>query len=485
MVRQQLDEARSRPAVDNLLSKILIVPQFLSAERCDNLLKQLAGQPERRAVLPSGALPLEAAFKLADLAEPARLLGSVQRSQIAAAVLMKYVDPAAIQQLRAARGMADVGKEMGSVAVQALDSASGDPRFFPGLAGLLAIPEGSASHAELAQLMTEGIIERDGSGYAVREGLDERQSFALRWFNIRLLEEIVFPEGLVKCNRLVSRDFATEVARGALATTPLAEFLSDAAPDLALLVATSKLGDALYALHQLFLRSELRAPFFERFSATTLGVAGESNDLPQEVRSARDAIDANDDVPWGMQLWVMEYILHRLCPDLFTDNLNRTVVSGIRRAQTLETGPTQAELVDVARCLQNDYLEPYFGIHVIADYSMLGVLKYTPGGFYVPHIDACERKDVAGQMTWMKSAKEDVSLLIYLSRASDYEGGALVFPELSVSVRPQQGMAIAFPSDYRFPHGVEPITSGVRYVIFGGLCCEEGVAVGEPFTIRW
>lgn len=45
--------------------------------------------------------------------------------------------------------------------------------------------------------------------------------------------------------------------------------------------------------------------------------------------------------------------------------------------------------------------------------------------------------------------------------------GTFVFPNLCVRLRPKAGMLVAFPSDHRFLHGVEPVTSGERYAIAG------------------
>jgi predicted 2-oxoglutarate/Fe(II)-dependent dioxygenase YbiX len=57
-----------------------------------------------------------------------------------------------------------------------------------------------------------------------------------------------------------------------------------------------------------------------------------------------------------------------------------------------------------------------------------------------------------------------VSAVTYFN--SDYEGGEIVFPKLPLTHKPSEGDLAIFPSsDDRFDHGVNVITSGVRYVM--------------------
>lgn len=55
-----------------------------------------------------------------------------------------------------------------------------------------------------------------------------------------------------------------------------------------------------------------------------------------------------------------------------------------------------------------------------------------------------------------------VSSCLYLN--DDYEGGELFFPHLNVSIKPQFGDNVIFPSTYIYAHGAKPITSGTKYV---------------------
>ena len=53
---------------------------------------------------------------------------------------------------------------------------------------------------------------------------------------------------------------------------------------------------------------------------------------------------------------------------------------------------------------------------------------------------------------------------------NDYEGGVLEFsdPELKniyMSVKPEVGKLIIWPSNFMYPHRVTPITKGIRFSI--------------------
>ncbi len=82
------------------------------------------------------------------------------------------------------------------------------------------------------------------------------------------------------------------------------------------------------------------------------------------------------------------------------------------------------------------------------------LVRYQPGGFYVPHID-----------TIPEEKYRYFTFLCYLN--DDFEGGETSFPQLNLSVKPESGKAILFPSSYL--HGAEPVTRGEKYVLISWL----------------
>lgn len=51
----------------------------------------------------------------------------------------------------------------------------------------------------------------------------------------------------------------------------------------------------------------------------------------------------------------------------------------------------------------------------------------------------------------------------------DFQGGELYFPDNDITIKPQKGAIVFFPSTYIMPHAVAPIKDNERYVIIGGF----------------
>ena len=54
------------------------------------------------------------------------------------------------------------------------------------------------------------------------------------------------------------------------------------------------------------------------------------------------------------------------------------------------------------------------------------------------------------------------SMVEYLN--DDYEGGEISFPNHNITIKPEKGSLIMFPSQDPFVHEVKPIISGDRYM---------------------
>jgi len=88
----------------------------------------------------------------------------------------------------------------------------------------------------------------------------------------------------------------------------------------------------------------------------------------------------------------------------------------------------------------------------------VSLLRYEPGEFYLRHIDAAD-SDLC--------AMRQVSFIVYLS--DDFSGGNTYFPRQKVSIVPNKGSAIIFPSGITHPHEAQTVISGTKYVIVGWL----------------
>tara|TARA_R110000796_G_C14495480_1_gene428237 strand:+ start:63 stop:608 length:546 start_codon:yes stop_codon:yes gene_type:complete len=91
--------------------------------------------------------------------------------------------------------------------------------------------------------------------------------------------------------------------------------------------------------------------------------------------------------------------------------------------------------------------------------SQIDLLKYLPGGKYETHTDHSS------------NTLRHLSIIINLN--NEYEGGDLVFTDQSKKeikrFKLGKGSIVFFPSNFMYPHKIEPITKGKRYSIVSWL----------------
>lgn len=91
--------------------------------------------------------------------------------------------------------------------------------------------------------------------------------------------------------------------------------------------------------------------------------------------------------------------------------------------------------------------------------SEIQLLKYNPGGKYDVHTDS------------MRGGLRHISLIMNLNE--NYNGGDLVFFDNKNNetkrIELKEGSVVMFPSNFLYPHKIEPITKGTRYSIVAWL----------------
>jgi predicted 2-oxoglutarate/Fe(II)-dependent dioxygenase YbiX len=87
-----------------------------------------------------------------------------------------------------------------------------------------------------------------------------------------------------------------------------------------------------------------------------------------------------------------------------------------------------------------------------------------PGDGHIAHADNCRYEPAEGKWVDNHTPQHALTCGIYLnSSGAAFIGGDLVFPRLGITVQPQAGLFVAYPSDHRFEHEVPEVKSGVRY----------------------
>lgn len=86
--------------------------------------------------------------------------------------------------------------------------------------------------------------------------------------------------------------------------------------------------------------------------------------------------------------------------------------------------------------------------------SIVNVRKYDTEAYMGPHIDTEDERD---------KTKPSISLVFYLN--DDYEGGQIEFPNQGISLKPEAGSIVIFPSISPYYHDPKPVTKGTKYMI--------------------
>ena len=102
-------------------------------------------------------------------------------------------------------------------------------------------------------------------------------------------------------------------------------------------------------------------------------------------------------------------------------------------------------LMEVAKRYRTEF--PWFDFTTA--HESITLLRYENGQCYKQHVDS--------------GRGIDRTLTVILGLNEGYEGGQLALFDGAMAVRVGKGQALAFPSNFMFPHEVTPVTKGVRY----------------------
>jgi len=99
-------------------------------------------------------------------------------------------------------------------------------------------------------------------------------------------------------------------------------------------------------------------------------------------------------------------------------------------------------------------VNPHAVVHTSSGYNLL---RYREGGFFREHVDVKRNHPVLGQRR--------LSTVIFCN--DTFGGGELVFPRQGLTIEPETGLMVLFPSGFTHPHESTKITRGTKYSIVG------------------
>lgn len=93
---------------------------------------------------------------------------------------------------------------------------------------------------------------------------------------------------------------------------------------------------------------------------------------------------------------------------------------------------------------------PFAGRNIKGKEDVMNILKYEKSGFLPEHSDH-------------GISSRTLSVVMYLN--DNYVGGEISFPQVGVTIKPEAGSIVFFPSNFVFTHQINEITEGVRYAL--------------------
>ena len=88
----------------------------------------------------------------------------------------------------------------------------------------------------------------------------------------------------------------------------------------------------------------------------------------------------------------------------------------------------------------------------------LGLVRWNVGDSQAPHADGENPNGDAHPFNW-----RNFGCVYYMN--DDYEGGEIYFPNQDITLKPKPNTLVFFPGTLEYLHGVNPVTSGVRYTL--------------------
>lgn len=122
-------------------------------------------------------------------------------------------------------------------------------------------------------------------------------------------------------------------------------------------------------------------------------------------------------------------------------------------SQDTELQVLDEQVADVWRSNIKEYQKVYPLCNVETDLGYT-VLRYQVDQYCGEHADYVGK---------LSARPRVLTGIMYLN--DDYRGGSLVFPKINLSIQPEAGMVVFFPSNYMYPHRVDPVVINERYAL--------------------
>ena len=99
-----------------------------------------------------------------------------------------------------------------------------------------------------------------------------------------------------------------------------------------------------------------------------------------------------------------------------------------------------------------EHVNPHAVVQVGSGFSLL---RYREGGFFGTHVDVTRDHPVLGHRR--------LSTILFCN--DDFDGGELHFPRQGITIKPESGLLVMFPSGFTHPHESKTVAQGTKYSI--------------------
>lgn len=99
-------------------------------------------------------------------------------------------------------------------------------------------------------------------------------------------------------------------------------------------------------------------------------------------------------------------------------------------------------------------IEDHFGVRVGGRNPV--IMRWVPGNVQEPHADKQLNDGRPNNFP-----NYDLNSLFYYN--DDFDGGEIYFPQYGIEIKPKPGLAVFFPGDINYLHGVRVVRSGERF----------------------
>lgn len=141
--------------------------------------------------------------------------------------------------------------------------------------------------------------------------------------------------------------------------------------------------------------------------------------------------------------------------DSVEKNIRNCQTISLSTNETINVNKSSRDLIDAELFkVMNSAILQYSKIHKELNISQdtgYELLRYKKNNFYKEHIDS------------FTSRPRAVTCSLVLN--NKFKGGEFSFFNNKISYKLNSGDAILFPSNFMYPHSVQPIKSGIRYAI--------------------